>query len=143
LAKRGAAVVVADLDAAFELANRLAPEHLELEIARPSRWLARVHDAGAVFLGGHSPAPLGDYLAGPNHVLPTGGSARFASPLGAYDFLKRTSIIEASAGALAALGPEVARLARMEGFEAHARAIEVRGMGKRKRVSNTVKAAGR
>jgi Histidinol dehydrogenase len=73
-----------------------------------------------------SPAPLGDYLAGPNHVLPTGGSARFASPLGAYDFLKRTSIIEASAGALKALGPEVARLARMEGFEGHARAMELR-----------------
>ena len=73
------------------------------------------------------PGALGDYLAGPNHVLPTGGSARFASPLGAYDFLKRTSIIEASAGALPALGPEVARLARMEGFEAHARAIELRG----------------
>ena len=72
-----------------------------------------------------SPAPLGDYLAGPNHVLPTGGSARFASPLGAYDFLKRTSIIEASTEALKALGPEVARLARMEGFEGHARAMEV------------------
>jgi histidinol dehydrogenase len=73
-----------------------------------------------------SPAPLGDYLAGPNHVLPTGGSARFASPLGAYDFLKRTSIIEASSAALKALGPEVARLARMEGFEGHARAMEAR-----------------
>ncbi len=73
-----------------------------------------------------SPAPLGDYLAGPNHVLPTGGSARFASPLGAYDFLKRTSIIEASPGALRKLGPTVARLARMEGFEGHARAIEIR-----------------
>jgi histidinol dehydrogenase len=75
-----------------------------------------------------SPAPLGDYLAGPNHVLPTGGSARFASPLGAYDFLKRTSIIEASNEAVKALGPEVARLARMEGFEGHARAMEARLM---------------
>jgi histidinol dehydrogenase len=73
-----------------------------------------------------SPAPLGDYLAGPNHVLPTGGSARFASPLGAYDFLKRTSIIAASANAIRKLGPTVARLARMEGFEGHARAMEAR-----------------
>jgi histidinol dehydrogenase len=132
MAKRGAAIIVENLEAAFELANRLAPEHLELEIAHAWRWLSHVHDAGAVFLGGHSPAPLGDYLAGPNHVLPTGGSARFASPLGAYDFVKRSSIIEASADALATLGPEVARLARMEGFEAHARAIELRGVGKPK-----------
>ncbi len=127
LAKRGAAIVVRDLEAAFELANRIAPEHLELEIAHAGRWLGRVANAGAVFVGGRSPAPLGDYLAGPNHVLPTGGSARFASPLGAYDFLKRTSIIEASPQALRALGPAVARLARMEGFEGHARAIELRG----------------
>jgi len=123
---RAAAVVVKDLDAAFELANQIAPEHLELEIEQAARWLGRVANAGAVFVGGRSPAPLGDYLAGPNHVLPTGGSARFASPLGAYDFLKRTSIIEASARSLRALGPAAARLARMEGFEAHARAIEIR-----------------
>lgn len=126
LAKRGAAVVVRNLEEAFALANRIAPEHLELDIANPARWLKHVTAAGAVFIGARSPAPLGDYLAGPNHVLPTGGSARFASPLGAYDFLKRTSIIEASAGALKALGPEVARLARMEGFEGHARAMELR-----------------
>ena len=92
----------------------------------PSRWLPKVKAAGAVFLGALTPAPLGDYLAGPNHVLPTGGAARFASPLGAYDFVKRTSIIEASAGAIAALGPAVAHLARMEGFEGHARAMELR-----------------
>jgi histidinol dehydrogenase len=132
MANRSAAIIVSGLDAAFELANLFAPEHLELEIASPSRWLSRVHDAGAVFLGGHSPAPLGDYLAGPNHVLPTGGAARFASPLGAYDFIKRTSIIEAPPAALASLGPEVARLARMEGFEGHARAIELRGKPQRK-----------
>ncbi|MGA2411185.1 MAG: histidinol dehydrogenase [Candidatus Binataceae bacterium] len=126
LAKRGAAIVVGDLTEAFAIANRLAPEHLELDIKSSRRWLPLVRDAGAVFLGSHSPAPLGDYLAGPNHVLPTGGSARFASPLGAYDFLKRTSIIESPAAALNVLGPEVARLARMEGFEAHARAIELR-----------------
>jgi len=126
LAKRGAAVVVENLDDAFTLANRIAPEHLELDVADPARWLKQVKSAGAVFVGAMSPAPLGDYLAGPSHVLPTGGSARFASPLGAYDFLKRTSIIEASTKALKALGPDVARLARMEGFEGHARAMELR-----------------
>jgi histidinol dehydrogenase len=126
LKKRGAAIVVPGLETAFELANRIAPEHLELEIANPGRWLPRVMAAGAVFVGPLSPAPLGDYLAGPSHVLPTGGSARFASPLGAYDFVKRTSIIEASATAVQKLGPEVARLARMEGFEGHARAMELR-----------------
>jgi histidinol dehydrogenase len=126
LEKRGALVVVRDLDEAFELANRIAPEHLELDICNPSRWLPKVKAAGAIFLGPMSPAPLGDYLAGPNHVLPTGGSARFASPLGAYDFLKRTSIIQASPNALRKLGPTVARLARMEGFEGHARAMEAR-----------------
>jgi histidinol dehydrogenase len=126
LDKRGALVVVRDLTEAFELANIIGPEHLELEIRNPSRWLSKVKAAGAIFLGPMSPAPLGDYLAGPNHVLPTGGSARFASPLGAYDFLKRTSIIEASPNALRKLGPTVARLARMEGFEGHARAMEIR-----------------
>jgi histidinol dehydrogenase len=85
-----------------------------------------VRAAGAVFIGGLSPAPLGDYLAGPNHVLPTGGTARFASPLGAYDFVKRTSIIQGTPKAMNSLGPLVAQLARMEGFEGHARAIEQR-----------------
>jgi histidinol dehydrogenase len=126
LVKRGAMVVVGDLNEAFDLANEIGPEHLELDVRNPSRWLPKVKAAGAVFLGPLTPAPLGDYLAGPNHVLPTGGAARFASPLGAYDFLKRTSIIEASMGAIAALGPTVAHLARMEGFEGHARAMELR-----------------
>ncbi|HXZ88399.1 MAG TPA: histidinol dehydrogenase [Candidatus Binataceae bacterium] len=126
LARRGAAVVVRGLAEAFELANRIAPEHLELDLNDAAHWLGSVKAAGAVFLGPRSPAALGDYLAGPNHVLPTGGAARFASPLGAYDFLKRTSIIGASAAALKRLGPHVARLARMEGFEGHARAIELR-----------------
>jgi len=139
LAKRGAMVVVRDLDEAFALANEIAPEHLELDVRKPSRWLPQVKAAGAVFLGALTPAPLGDYLAGPNHVLPTGGAARFASPLGAYDFLKRTSIIQASSGAIAALGPAVAHLARMEGFEGHARAMELRsGVG-----HGIAKAAGR
>jgi histidinol dehydrogenase len=126
LKRRGAMLVVQNLDEAFDLANQIAPEHLELDLRDASRWLPRVKAAGAVFLGALTPAPLGDYLAGPNHVLPTAGAARFASPLGAYDFLKRTSIIEASSGALAALGPAVAHLARMEGFEGHARAMELR-----------------
>jgi histidinol dehydrogenase len=126
LVKRGAMVVVRDLKEAFDLANEIAPEHLELDLRNPSRWIPKVKAAGAVFLGPLTPAPLGDYLAGPNHVLPTGGAARFASPLGAYDFIKRTSIIEASKGAIAALGPAVAHLARMEGFEGHARAMELR-----------------
>ena len=126
LARRGAIIVVDSLEEAFELANRVAPEHLELEIRRPRRWLGRIRAAGAVFLGANSPAPLGDYLAGPNHVLPTGGSARFASPLGAYDFVVRTSIIQASAAAMKRLGPAAAAFARMEGFEGHARAIDLR-----------------
>jgi len=137
LKRRGAMVVVRDLEEAFDLANEIAPEHLELDVRDSARWLPRVKAAGAVFLGALTPAPLGDYLAGPNHVLPTGGAARFASPLGAYDFLKRTSIIEASAGALAALGPAVAHLARMEGFEGHARAMELRSRS----ADGTVKAA--
>ena len=126
LEQRGAAVLVKNLDEACEISNRIAPEHLEIEVRDPRQLLKSVRAAGAVFLGALSPAPLGDYLAGPNHILPTGGSARFASPLGAYDFVKRTSIIQATPAAVASLGPVVAQLARMEGFEGHARAIERR-----------------
>src|ERR1700719_1313597 len=126
LAKRGALVIVRDLSEAFDLANEIGPEHLELDVRNPSRWLPKVKAAGAVFLGPLTPAPLGDYLARSHHVLPTGGAARFASPLGAYDFVARTSVIEASARAIEKLGPAVARLARMEGFEGHARAVELR-----------------
>ena len=125
-ARRGALVVVESLEEAFAIANRIAPEHLELDMRDAARWARAVRAAGAVFVGELSPAPLGDYLAGPNHVLPTAGAARFASPLGAYDFLARTSTVEASAAAIKKLGPAVARLARMEGFEGHARAIELR-----------------
>lgn len=133
LQKRGAIVEVRNLDEAFDIANQIGAEHLELEIRNPARWLPRVTSAGAVFLGSMSPAPLGDYVAGPNHVLPTGGSARFASPLGAYDFFKRTSIIDASERGVEALAPIVATLARMEGFEGHARAMELRLNGRRRR----------
>ena len=138
LGKRAAAIVVENLEEAFVVANQIGPEHLELELADARRWLKHVEVAGAVFVGAHSPAPLGDYIAGPNHVLPTGGSARFASPLGAYDFLKRTSIIESSPRGVALLGPDTVRLARMEGFEGHARAVELRlnGRGTRNRGSN-------
>ena len=126
LERRGAVVLVRSLAEACDIANRIAPEHLEIDVKNADRLLKSVRAAGAVLIGGLSAAPLGDYLAGPNHVLPTGGTARFASPLGAYDFVKRTSIIQATPAAISTLGPIVAQLARMEGFEGHARAIEQR-----------------
>jgi len=129
LANFGAIVVVRSLAQALEIANHLAPEHLELAVRAPRRWLARVRHAGAVFLGQDAPEAFGDYLAGPNHVLPTGGTARFASPLGVYDFVKRTSIIEAGPRTMARLGPAVVRLARLEGLDAHGRAVERRLVG--------------
>jgi histidinol dehydrogenase len=126
LERFGAIVITASLAEAIELANRLAPEHLELLVRTPYRWVPRIRHAGAVFVGPHTPEAFGDYLAGPNHVLPTGGSARFASPLGVYDFLKRTSLIEAGPRTLARLGPAVARLARLEGLDGHARSVDWR-----------------
>jgi histidinol dehydrogenase len=124
--KYGAIIVTRDVEESIEIANRIAPEHLELFVVEPRRWLGKVRHAGAVFLGSNSPEPLGDYLAGPSHVLPTGGTARFFSPLGVYDFQKRTSVIEASGKALASLAPHVIRLARLEGLEAHAEAVRKR-----------------
>lgn len=123
LASRGAVIVTKNLDEAIDLANRIAPEHLELAVANPERLVSRIHHAGAIFLGHTTPEAFGDYLAGPNHVLPTGGSARFASPLGVYDFVKRTSVIRAPLEALARLGPPLRRLAEMEGLSAHAAAV--------------------
>jgi histidinol dehydrogenase len=114
------------LDEALELANRYAPEHLQLMVEQPEPWLPRVEHAGAVFLGRHSPVPMGDYLAGPSHVLPTGGTARFFSPLGVEDFVKRISVIGLDAAALARLGPSAALLADLEGLDAHARAVRRR-----------------
>ena len=122
----GALVRVASLDDAVELANRLAPEHLELMVAVPAALFPRVRHAGAIFLGGHTPEVVGDYVAGPNHVLPTGGTARFASPLGTEDFVKRSSVIEYSPGGLAAAAPHLAALSRLEGLEGHGRAAELR-----------------
>jgi histidinol dehydrogenase len=126
LRRRGALVVVRNLDEAIDLAEQIAPEHLELLIANAARYVPRIRNAGAVFVGADAPAPLGDYAAGPNHVLPTGGSARFASPLGVYDFVKRTSVISASRGALRTLAPAICTLAEMEGYQAHAAAVRVR-----------------
>jgi histidinol dehydrogenase len=126
LRRHGTAIVTASVAEAIAVANRIAPEHLELAVARPEDWLPTVHHAGAIFLGEHTPEPFGDYLAGPNHVLPTGGSARFSSPLGVYDFIKRSSVIGASPRALRRLGPAVVRLARLEGLDAHARAMTLR-----------------
>ena len=126
LRRQGTAFVTRSLTAAVALANRLAPEHLELAVRRPKRLLPAIRHAGAIFLGEHAPEAFGDYLAGPNHILPTGGSARFSSPLGVYDFVKRSSVIGASARTLARLGPAVATLARLEGLDAHAVAVTAR-----------------
>ena len=126
LATRGALIKVADIEQAIALANRIAPEHLELSIAEPRRWLAHIRHAGAIFLGRYTAEALGDYCAGPNHVLPTAGSARFSSPLGVYDFQKRSSIIECSAAGAAQLGQVAGTLARGEGLVAHARSAEYR-----------------
>jgi histidinol dehydrogenase len=126
LAKYGAIIVARGVKEMIELANRIAPEHIELLVRRPEQLAGKIHNAGAIFLGAYSAPPLGDYLAGPNHVLPTGGSARFFSPLGTYDFLKRTSVIRAEKRALRTLAPRLTRLARLEGLDEHARAVEVR-----------------
>jgi len=122
----GALVRVASIAAACDLADRFAPEHLEVLTAEPRQWLGRLTNAGAIFLGPYSPEPLGDYVAGPNHVLPTGGSARFFSPLGVGDFVKRTSILEISATGLRALARSTVRLAQEEGLTAHAHAVALR-----------------
>lgn len=126
LQRFGAIVVTDSLADAVALANRIAPEHLELAVHQPRRWVDAVQNAGAVFVGHGAPEAFGDYLAGPNHVLPTGGTARFASPLGVQDFSKRTSLIEAGPRTMRRLGPAVVRLARLEGLDAHGRAVERR-----------------
>ena len=126
LAARGALILTRDLDEACALASRIAPEHLELSVAEPRAWLPKLGSAGAIFLGRWSSEAIGDYCAGPNHVLPTAGTARFSSPLGVYDFQKRTSIIEVSREAAGELGRLAATLAEGEGFAAHARSAEFR-----------------
>lgn len=126
LAARGAMIAVSSLEQAIEIANRIAPEHLELAVAEPRRWLAGIRHAGAIFLGSHSPEALGDYCAGPNHVLPTSGTARFSSPLGVYDFQKRSSVIECSPAGAAELAAVADCLATAEGLAAHARSAALR-----------------
>ena len=126
LRANGALIRVASLDEAVALANRLAPEHLELLVAVPAALLPRVRHAGAVFLGRHTPEVVGDYVAGPNHVLPTAGTARFASPLGTEDFVKRSSVIDYSPGGLRAAAPHLKTLTRVEGLAGHGNAAELR-----------------
>ena len=126
LANRGAMILVRDLDEACRISNQIAPEHLELSVAEPNALLPQIRHAGAIFMGAYSSESLGDYCAGPNHVLPTSGTARFSSPLGVYDFQKRSSIIQVSAGGANKLGRIAAMLARAEGLEAHAQSAEYR-----------------
>jgi len=126
LAARGALIRVRDLDEACAIANRIAPEHLELAVADPEALLPKIRHAGAIFLGHHASESLGDYCAGPNHVLPTSRTARFSSALGVYDFQKRSSLIAVSKAGAMTLGRVAATLARAEGLEAHARSAEWR-----------------
>jgi histidinol dehydrogenase len=129
LANRGAIIVVRDLDEACAIANRIAPEHLELAVADPDALLPAIRHAGAIFMGHYASESLGDYCAGPNHVLPTSRTARFSSPLGVYDFQKRSSLIRVARAAAVRLGATATTLARAEGLEAHARSAELRREG--------------
>ncbi len=122
----GAAIVTGDIQEAIDLANRFAPEHLELMVENPREYLAGIRNAGAVFLGMNTPEALGDYMAGPNHVLPTGGTARFASPLGVYDFYKRTSVLFFSRSALERYGAPTIRFAELEGLHGHGMSVRRR-----------------
>ncbi len=131
LEARGGIAVVEGIEEALELANEFAPEHLCLHVERPGRLLERVRNAGAVFVGAESVESIGDFTAGPSHVMPTGGSARFASPLGVQDFLKTTSVVALDRKALERLGPAAAGIARAEGFGGHAQAVE-RRLGRRR-----------
>jgi len=123
---RGALIHTRSMEEACEISNRIAPEHLEVSSAEPHRWEPLLRHAGAIFLGAYTSESLGDYCAGPNHVLPTSGTARFSSPLGVYDFQKRSSLIEVSAAGAQGLGVVAAELAYGEGLQAHARAAELR-----------------
>jgi histidinol dehydrogenase len=124
--KYGAIIVTKSMKRAVDIVNLIAPEHLELIVARPKSLLPGIQNAGAVFLGKWTPEPLGDYAAGPNHTLPTGGTARFSSPLGVYDFIKRTSLIDASRQGFMKLADTVETLADIEGLEAHGNTVRVR-----------------
>jgi len=130
LKKYGAIIITKDPGSAVDIANLIAPEHLEIMTKNPAAFLPKVKNAGAVFLGKWTPEPLGDYAAGPNHTLPTGGTARFASPLGVYDFIKRTSLINATQKGFSALADTVETLADVEGLEAHGNTVRVRRQGR-------------
>lgn len=119
-------IVTASLEEALDLANRIAPEHLELAVENPREAAKRIKNAGAIFLGHYTPEAIGDYMAGPNHVLPTSGTARFSSPLGVYDFIKRTSLITYSREELAKSGKTCRILAEMEDLDGHAKAVQIR-----------------
>lgn len=123
---KNALIIVKDLEEAAEAVNRIAPEHLELMVKKPDKLLEKVKNAGAIFLGSYSPEPISDYFVGTNHVLPTSGAAKYASPLGVYDFQKCSNIIEYSKQAVLKCCNEVNILARAEGFEAHARSVSIR-----------------
>jgi histidinol dehydrogenase len=126
LRERGALIRVSDLDEAAMIANYIAPEHLELSVEEPLVYAKKIRHAGAIFMGRYTSEPLGDYCAGPNHVLPTSRTARFSSPLGVYDFQKRSSLIMVSEEGADALGRTASTLARGEGLTAHARSAEYR-----------------
>ena len=123
---RGALIHTKSMEEACAISNRIAPEHLEVSSRDPHRWEPLLKHAGAIFLGAYTSESLGDYCAGPNHVLPTGGTVRFSSPLGVYDFQKRSSLIEVSEQGAQVLGKIAAVLAHGEGLQAHARAAEMR-----------------
>ena len=119
-------LITKSLEEAVEMANEIAPEHLELSVENPSEWVKKVNNAGAIFMGHYTPEAMGDYLAGPNHVLPTSGTARFSSPLGVYDFIKRTSLISYKKEALQSCGKNVIMLAEMEDLGGHANSVKLR-----------------
>jgi histidinol dehydrogenase len=131
LRNRGVILLVDNLDEAIDLANKIAAEHLELMIEKPDSWLHAIQHAGAIFLGNYSPEAAGDYLAGPNHVLPTMGTARFSSALGVETFLKKSSIISYNRAALLEDGPHIMALANLEGLSAHAKSVAVRLKGEK------------
>jgi len=122
----GAIILARDLDEAAAFSNQIAPEHLELAVAEPFALLPKIRHAGAVFLGHNTPEAAGDYLAGPNHTLPTGGTARFFSPLGTEDFVKKSSLISFSAEGLNRLGKDIIKIAELEGLQAHAKSVSIR-----------------
>ena len=126
LSRRGAVLIVRNLEQAVEVANRIAPEHLELSLLNPSPLVRKLKHAGAIFLGPHTPEAIGDYLAGPNHILPTAGTARFFSPLGVEDFVKRTNVLGFTRPALKRFADDVKRFAAWEGLDGHGRAVQAR-----------------